>query len=439
MRILLACELFHPSVGGVQEVMRQIGERFAQRGHEVVVATTYLPERTSSNVAGMAVEAFRISGNLVAGMLGDVERYRDFVLRQDYDVLLVKAVQQWTFDALIPVLGDIRKPKVLIPCGFSALFDPRYADYYRMMPVWLRQFDRLIFYASKYRDIDMARAHGLTNISIVPNGADGREFNTRKDSTFRSRYGIPEDAFLVMTVGSLTGLKGHAELAAAFEKCHFGDRNACLLLIGDTPRSRPDWRVDWRQVYRLGGAVRVAKWMWRLVLEKSRLHSLLGLFGYGPSVYARAERTVRRALSSINRRSNRKAVCLNLPRQEVIQAYLNSDLFVLASKIEYSPLVLFEAAAAGLPFLSVPVGNAEEIVEWTQGGVICEAAVDSNGYTEVDVGELARHIDVLAAQPAERARLGANARQSWEGRFTWDTIFHAYEKIFDECLQKAPA
>ena len=41
----------------------------------------------------------------------------------------------------------------------------------------------------------------------------------------------------------------------------------------------------------------------------------------------------------------RRAVVIDLPRAELIQAYLNSNLFVFASKVEYSPLVLYEAAA----------------------------------------------------------------------------------------------
>ena len=72
----------------------------------------------------------------------------------------------------------------------------------------------------------------------------------------------------------------------------------------------------------------------------------------------------------------KRVILTDLERQDLIQAYLAADLFVFASRIEYSPLVLFEAAAAGTPFLTVPVGNADEIVRWTGGGVLCEATKD---------------------------------------------------------------
>ena len=433
MHALLAREFYYPSIGGVQEVMRQIGERLAAAGHKVTVATTALPERKASRIRGVEVREFDVGGNLVAGLHGEVQQYRDFVLRQEYDILLIKAAQQWTFDALIPVLKQIRKPKLFIPCGFSGLFDPLYSEYFEKMPAWLREFDRLIFYASHYRDIDMARAHGLTNISIVSNGADEREFSVPPDRTFRSRYGIGEDAFVVMTVGTVTGLKGHSELAAAFEECDFEGRPACLLLVGNMPAAQ-GWHTLLTQAYQSGGSIRALKWAGRRALGLLGLLGLERLLGFAMPPY-KTDEVLRESLRRSNVLSGKKAMLLDLPREEVIQAYLNSDLFVLASKIEYSPLVLFEAAAAGLPFLSVPVGNAKEIADWTGGGVVCDARIDERGYTEVDPSNLARQIELLFRDRAALASRGARGRLSWSERFSWAAIVHLYLKIFDECLQ----
>jgi len=446
MRILLASEFYPPSVGGVQEVMRQLGERFVAHGHEVTIATTYLPERQSRALGGVRIEEFRVGGNLVRGLTGEVERYRAHVLEADYDVFMVKAAQQWTFDALTPVLDRIAKPKVFVPCGFSGLFLSEYAEYFAKMPEWLRKWDRLIFYATDYRDINLAREHGIGNLTIIPNGADEREFNVARDPQFRGRMGVPQDAFLALTVGSLTGLKGHQELAKAFELCDVGGRPAYLILNGNVPRPNGYGFSAWlarsgigrviagaAAMYRVGGISRVAKWIVRPILETLGLGWLLALLGYA----RRAETTesVHDVVRRINSMSARHAVVVDLPRADLVQAYLNSDLFAFASKIEYSPLVLYEAAAAGLPFLSVPVGNAREIAEWTGGGVICPAAVDAQGFTQVDTTELARHISRLAADPDTLTRLGANGRRNWEQRFTWDKISRMYEQVFEECMQ----
>jgi glycosyltransferase involved in cell wall biosynthesis len=125
----------------------------------------------------------------------------------------------------------------------------------------------------------------------------------------------------------------------------------------------------------------------------------------------------------------KRVACTNLPRGDVVQAFMTADLFVFASVVEYSPLVLFEAAAAGTPFLSVPVGNAEEIARWTGGGIICPAARDERGYTQVDPDGLAREMRRCMDDPHLLARLGETGRTTWLRQFTWQAIVPRYEAI----------
>ncbi|MBI2781897.1 MAG: glycosyltransferase family 4 protein [Chloroflexi bacterium] len=420
MRILLACQLYHPSVGGVQEVVRQVAERLVLRGHQVTVATSRLPERRIRSLNGVDIVEFDVDGNAVRGLSGDVAKYRRFVLAGDYDVLMVKAAQQWTFDALVPVMDLVPAPKIFVPCGFSALHEPAYADYYREIPALLAKFDHLIFYASDYRDINMARDHQLGQFSIVPNGASEREFGVPRDPGFRRRIGIDEAAFVILTVGTLTGgMKGHRELARAFELADFGDRPSVLILNGN--------------VYAAP----------RAPIRRTLLKSMRG--------YARRLLRRRRAVSAgadsldaivaqINKGATRKrAVIVDLNRDNLVQAYMNSDLFAFASNIEYSPLVLYEAAAAGLPFLTVPVGNAAEIAEWTGGGLVCPAPVDDRGYTRVDPVVLADHLGRLAADGPRLQALGQAGHNAWLQRFTWETIAGQYESIFRDVVERTQA
>ena len=359
-------------------MVRQIAERMVRRGHEVTVATTALKERTFRNLNGVHVEGFDVNGHLQQGLYGEVDRYREFVISGRFDALMVKAAQQWTFDALWPILDKIRYAKVFIPCGFSGLYRPEYTPYYAEMPAILRTFDRLIFYASDYRDINFARKHGLSNFSVIPNGASEIEFGVSKDSAFRSRHGIAIEDFVILTVGSLTGLKGHLEIAEAFQLADFRGRAATLILNGNIPTvgkiiSGPNPFRSLVTRYRFEGTLAASRW-----LTEAMGRRLKQLFQRRTDDYLARLRAI---VDSVNGESASKRILLaDLPRSEVIQAYLNSDLFVFASHIEYSPLVLYEAAAAGLPFLSVPVGNAEEIARWTKGGSICPAARDEQGY-----------------------------------------------------------
>jgi glycosyltransferase involved in cell wall biosynthesis len=418
-------------------VMRQIAERMVRAGHEVVVATTHVPERRLDIINGVRVRGFKVDGNMARGLTGEVERYRDFVVNSRTDAVLIKAAQQWTFDALWPVLDRITARKVFIPCGFSGLYESSFADYYRRLPAILRKFDHLIFYAENYRDIDFARAHGIDRFSVVPNGASEDEFDTPTDTTIRARLGAGAGDFIFLTVGNPILLKGHREIAEAYARLATDGRPTVLVLNASWPRplqvpagigflqpvATSLWRA-WQSVrpmaglvYRSGQALRGTGWSgfrahWRTGMRR-RL-SWRELEGW---------------IARANAQPGKKVVCVDLPRADLIEAFKAADLFVFASNVEYSPLVLYEAAAAGTPFLSVPVGNAEEIARWTAGGEICPAATDEHGYTRVDPSVLAREMWRLMNDAAARARLAVDGKARWRSRFTWKAIASQYEAI----------
>lgn len=403
MRILFCSEFYAPSVGGVQEVIKQIAERLVARGHEVTVATTELPDRDFEVLNGVSIKGFKVAGNSVRGMRGEVDAYRDFVTGGPFDVVMIKAAQQWTFDTLWPVVPQIEARKVFVPCGFSALFDPAYKDYFCKLPEILRQFDHLIFYASDYRDINFASEHGLQHFSIIPNGASEVEFSVVADPGFRERLGIGGDDVLFLTVGSFTGMKGHLEVVSAFAQMEL-DGPTTLILNGNT----------------IGDPVNVT---FKARAKKYIRGGLKGLNLIKEGPWMDLARNVNQ------QQGNKKVLVTDLQRPELVQAFIAADLFVFASNIEYSPLVLFEAVAAGTPFLTVPVGNAEEIVRWTGGGVICPAERDEKGYTRVDPKILAEHMARLAKDRPQLDKLGATGKKNWSERFTWDKIVVEYEKV----------
>jgi glycosyltransferase involved in cell wall biosynthesis len=120
---------------------------------------------------------------------------------------------------------------------------------------------------------------------------------------------------------------------------------------------------------------------------------------------------------------------MDMPRPELVQAYMNADLFVFASHIEYSPLVLFEAAAAGTAFLSAQVGNAVEIAEWTGAGMIGPSVIDQKGYTRIDSKRFTERWVQLMNDKEGRCELGRNGKRNWAARFTWEKIVQQYEDV----------
>ncbi len=142
-------------------------------------------------------------------------------------------------------------------------------------------------------------------------------------------------------------------------------------------------------------------------------------------------------IADIRRDPLKTVLQTELPRSEVVVLFFAADLFIFASKVEYSPLVLFEACAAGLPFVSVPVGNAAEIARWTGGGVICRPAEkDERGYVRVEPATLAAEIDRLITDDTARKALGTAGRAAWSQRYSWDVISRQYIAILAKTQEK---
>jgi glycosyltransferase involved in cell wall biosynthesis len=381
MKILHTVEYYSPSVGGAQEVVKQVSEQLVKFGHSVTVATTKLDERTSNRINGVSIEEFSISGNAIRGFHGESEKYQKFLINGDFDVIMNYAAQQWSADLVFPLIDRLPFHKILTPCGFSGLFVKEYDEYFKRMPDILRQYDHLIFHSGNYRDIEFAKKHGISKYTVIPNGTLADEFNI-VDHTFRQRYGIPENALMLLTVGNHTGFKGHKLAIDAFRRANIGD--AYLVIIGNTNDNAgclPDCR--------------------------------------------------RRAwITKILSGGKKKVLLLNPPRPDVISAYHAADLFVFGSNVECSPLVLFEAMASKTPFITTACGNAEEIVKWGNGGVIIPTIKLADGRVDAKVDSMAKAIEDLVNDQDRLSMLGISGYSAWKDKFTWEKIAHRYEELY---------
>ena len=377
MKILFCCQHYCPYVSGVARVVQEWAEYLVQKGHEVTVATSKLSFIQQETIKEVEVYRFDIYGNEVRGFKGKIDRYQKFILDYKSDVMVVYAAEQWTFDCLFPILEMITAKKVHVPCGYASYNSPAYRKYYKKMADVLKKFDMLVYHANKYRDIDFARKHGLENLVMIPNGASEDEFNHPPNVDIRKKLGIAQDEFMLLAVGSPPFLKGHWDLIRAYERINFGKASTLVL------NGYYDYSINLKNIAKF----------------------FLG----------RSDRIIRKKACKINENDSGKNVIIaNLKRDELISAYFQSDLFVMASHVEYSPLVLFEASAAGLPYVALPVGNANEITDWTGGGVVVDCL-------ESGIGKLVREKDYLD-------KLGKSGRDGWKNKYTWKIIAETFEK-----------
>jgi len=386
LRICHAVESYYPSVGGMQEVVRQLSERLIKLGHAVTVVTKTNPGRSSTNHNGVVIREFAISGNAVEGYTGNTQTYIDFLEQEtkQFDVITFFAAQQWATDLALPVLNKIKAKKVNVPTGYSHLFTPTYSTYFEKMKTWIREYDMNVFLSDDYRDINFAREQGIKKIILIPNGAGEDEFSVAHDKTVLRTLGVSDGDFVLLHVGSFVYSKGQADAVDIFLKSELV--HATLILVGNKPE-------NFIRQLRRRPFLLLRYWLSRLLGSKKIIHT-------------------------------------SLPRETTVALYHEADLFFFPSMIECSPIVLFEAMAAEKPFLVTDVGNSAEIVKWSKGGWIMPTDADPNGFSRARIRESAELLTKLATdqQKLNEARWSGHA--AWKEKFSWEIIAKQYEEMY---------
>lgn len=108
-----------------------------------------------------------------------------------------------------------------------------------------------------------------------------------------------------------------------------------------------------------------------------------------------------------------------LTPQQVAEQLHQSDALVLSSRYETYGIVLAEAAAAGVPVVSTPVGIAEEV-----GALIVPQEIAQN-----KPGTFAEFMETALFSPEVRGE-----RLEVKGRFSSQTIGKKLKAIYDSCL-----
>jgi glycosyltransferase involved in cell wall biosynthesis len=392
MKILHTVESYSPSVGGMQEVVKQLSERLVKLGHEVTVATRKQSDRQSLELNGVKIKEFDIAGGMVQGYKGDTSPYEEFLQTPEFDILTNFAAQQWATDVALPILDKIPAKKVFVPTGFSALNNPDFTQYFNQMPEWMNKYDMNIFLSDDYRDINFARNHQVKKTCLIPNGAGLDEFSRKDMPNIRKKFNIPEDHFLILHVGSHTGIKGHREAIQIFSKANI--QNATFLLIGNNHSQICTYRCNH------------SAWFSR----------------YNPNFH----------------KKNKRLIIADLPRSETVAAYLTADLFLFPSNIECSPIVLFECMASKTPFLSTEAGNAKEIVTWSNAGEILPTIFEKNDYglCRADIFPSIKMLENLYRDQPRRQKMQCEGYKNFKERFSWEKITRQYEKLYLDLLIK---
>jgi glycosyltransferase involved in cell wall biosynthesis len=202
---------------------------------------------------------------------------------------------------------------------------------------------------------DELHARGVrTEVAVVPTGIDVDRFRPGDRTAARRALGLPADEPILLYVGRLDREKTVGGVLAAFER-----------IAGTVPRAR------------------------------------LVLVGHGTE--AERLRTVAAALPVAARIHFLGA----RPHEATVVCYQAADVFVFTSETETQGLVLAEAAACGVPAVTVSAPGCDEVVRDGESGVL----------TKNDPATLAEAAIGLLLDGARRTTMAARAREIAEHEF----------------------
>jgi glycosyltransferase involved in cell wall biosynthesis len=210
--------------------------------------------------------------------------------------------------------------------------------------------------------------------TVIPNGIRLDRFrptDARSRAALRRQLGVPEEAFVVGTVGRLNWAKDHLFLLDAFAGLLRHAPEARLIIVGD------------------------------------------GELRSGVQEHARG-------LNIEN------AVVLAGDRPDVPELLGCFDVFALSSKTEGYSIALLEASAAGLPIVATAVGGNAEIVQQDKSGLLV-AHGDRSGLTIA--------MRRLYEDQELRRRIGEAARRWAEARASVEAMKCSYEQLYSRFVR----
>lgn len=372
MKILHTVQRYYPDSGGSEEVVKQLSEHLVARGHNVTVLTGKTPLRNFSFYNGVRIVDFDIRGNKVNGIHGDINGFLKFIRSENFDVIMNYAAQIWSTDLFFKLLSELKAKKILVPCGYSALSNPKYSEYFSKLPSILHQYDAVVYLSPNYIDTKFAEQNNLTNGIVIPNAADENEFDNFSFGTFKEKYNLLHKN-LIINVSNHSLLKGHR----FFWNCIKQLKNEEVdgILIGNP--------------YFSG----VKKW-----LKECYLECKIQEFRFNQHILE------------------------DLPRKDVVSAYIDADIFIFGSQVECSPLVMFESFASKTLFVSTNCGNVADYRD-----IVCLVE------NEAEAVSVAKNYIKDKSSFQERLDRGY---QLFQRSLNWTAVSKQYEQLYIKLLEK---
>jgi glycosyltransferase involved in cell wall biosynthesis len=395
MKILQVTPYFPPAYafGGPVKVTYQISRELIKRGHEVVVYTTDVKDfgsrleiGSSNTFEGMKVYRFRnlsltfvkkfklfITPQLALFARKEVKKF-DIIHLHEYrtfqNIVIHHYARKYNVPYVlqahgsIPRIGSWRKLKWI----YDILFG------YRL----LRDASRVI--ALSNVEAEQYKCVGVPGekIAIIPNGIDLSEYaELPPKGSFKKKFNIPENRKIILYLGRIHKIKGIDVLVKAYAhlKNEMKVNDTVLVVTG------PD---D-------GFLNEVKSLAYNLGIADSVLFT-------GP-LYGR----------------------------DKLEAFVDTEIYVLPSRYEIFGMTVLEAYACGKPIVASKVGGLKDLVKDGETGLLFEPG---------NVEQLTKSILILLNINDIAKEMGLKGKNFVIENFTIQKVVEILEKVYEEVVKR---
>jgi glycosyltransferase involved in cell wall biosynthesis len=374
MKILICAHTYLPDVNGVAQAVNFQYKLLLELGHHVdIVASNN--DRDFPEI----VRSFKISGTgrLFDKFSGQIDEYLNFLENSEYDLIFFHCWETWVTELPL-LLKKSNFKKVIFSHGTSHTIKINNAKNFLRRLIFLpfsrsftkrmRFFDHYVFltnYGNSDRFMDKLffDNNKLNNYSVIPNIAIYHSEIIK--GKFLKNFSLPCKK-IVLCVSNFSKSKGQDIVLKAFKEIN--PDNYILVFIGSVENS---FSIKLKQ-------------------DAKRLLNKSVFFLSG------------------------------LARDDIYQAYVDSDFFVFCSQTEAQPLVILDSIASKLPFISSDVGCISEI----KGGVVYKSYED-----------LKNKMNLFFDDELLKARLSKAGFDDFVENYSFETVKNKYSILLNRLIK----
>jgi len=369
MKLVICANHSWPHCGGTERVIQQIAEAMVQRDIDSHILSRSLNFRRERN--GVVLDS---CGPGPSHFLQKISAIKP-------DVLLIYSDYFKFWPTVLSEIDKFNCRTILIPVGMNATISN---------PLLLHKFlskkDKIdiVTHSDNYQDYALCKKHNIP-VQVIPNGVDLDEFDINKCDydNFRKKYKI-DSKHIILCVSNFFPGKGQEFMIEILNRLGREVSDFTCLFVCSS--------VDYRFAHFL----------------------------------------MRKFKTDVKRNNLPCKILVDIPREDVVEAFFAADVFAFPSQKEVAPLVLLETMAARTPWISLPVGNTNVL----DGGIVVDSCEkDKHGnycFNNMAYRDFVCGLKMLLLDVDENSKFAEKGYELIKNDLNWDIIADKYYALFTQ-------